>query len=159
MPVVLPVAKRWFERTRIDDDITLLWEPHVIELMRCNIWHVRGRDRDLVIDTGMGVCSLVEELGELARQAGVGRRHSRPRRPHRWPPRVRRRDCASVGGAAAAGGALQTLDIVAGWGADVVAMLTDSGYAMDDPYFVDALPAGYVFEQYRQQPATGHSSD
>jgi glyoxylase-like metal-dependent hydrolase (beta-lactamase superfamily II) len=26
--------------------------------MRCNIWHVRGRDRDLIIDTGMGVASL-----------------------------------------------------------------------------------------------------
>jgi glyoxylase-like metal-dependent hydrolase (beta-lactamase superfamily II) len=28
--------------------------------MRCNIWHVRGRDRDLMIDTGMGVASLRE---------------------------------------------------------------------------------------------------
>ena len=27
-------------------------------LMRCNIWHVRGRDRDLMIDTGMGIASL-----------------------------------------------------------------------------------------------------
>ncbi|MFM0376036.1 MBL fold metallo-hydrolase [Paraburkholderia strydomiana] len=26
--------------------------------MRCNIWHVRGRDRDLMIDTGMGHASL-----------------------------------------------------------------------------------------------------
>ena len=35
MTVVLPVAKRWFDRTRVDDAITLLWEPHVIALMRC----------------------------------------------------------------------------------------------------------------------------
>ena len=56
--MALPIADRWFERRRIDDSITLLWEPHVVELMRCNIWHVRGRDRDLVIDTGMGVMSL-----------------------------------------------------------------------------------------------------
>jgi glyoxylase-like metal-dependent hydrolase (beta-lactamase superfamily II) len=48
----LPRVDTWFKRRRIDDTITLLWEPHVIELMRCNIWHVRGRDRDLVIDTG-----------------------------------------------------------------------------------------------------------
>ncbi|NIJ40971.1 glyoxylase-like metal-dependent hydrolase (beta-lactamase superfamily II) [Parvibaculum indicum] len=54
----LPIAERWFEIERIDDDITLLWEPHVVPLMRCNIWHVRGRDRDLMIDTGMGVASL-----------------------------------------------------------------------------------------------------
>ena len=25
---------------------------------RCNIWHVRGRDRDLLVDSGMGVVSL-----------------------------------------------------------------------------------------------------
>src|SRR5436309_1538339 len=48
----LQIADRWFERRRIDDDITLLWEPHVVPLLRCNIWHVRGRDRDLLIDTG-----------------------------------------------------------------------------------------------------------
>ncbi|SAK61001.1 MBL fold metallo-hydrolase [Caballeronia ptereochthonis] len=55
---MLPIADRWFELKRISDDITLLWEPHVVPLMRCNIWHVRGRDRDLVIDTGMGIASL-----------------------------------------------------------------------------------------------------
>jgi glyoxylase-like metal-dependent hydrolase (beta-lactamase superfamily II) len=55
---MLPIAERWFETKRISDDITLLWEPHVTPLMRCNIWHVRGRDRDLVIDTGMGIVSL-----------------------------------------------------------------------------------------------------
>ena len=27
-------------------------------LIRCNIWHVRGRDRDLLVDTGVGVASL-----------------------------------------------------------------------------------------------------
>lgn len=52
------VADRWFERRRIDDDITLIWEPYVDRLIRCNIWHVRGRDRDLVIDTGLGIASL-----------------------------------------------------------------------------------------------------
>jgi len=54
----LEIADRWFETRRIDDGITLLWEPHVIPLMRCNIWHVRGRGSDLLIDTGMGICSL-----------------------------------------------------------------------------------------------------
>jgi glyoxylase-like metal-dependent hydrolase (beta-lactamase superfamily II) len=47
-----PLATHWFERRRVSDDITLLWEPHVVPLMRCNIWHVRGRDRDLIVDTG-----------------------------------------------------------------------------------------------------------
>ena len=67
--MALPIADRWFERTRVDDRITLLWEPHVVPLMRCNIWHVAGRDRNLIVDTGMGVASLVDALGELADKA------------------------------------------------------------------------------------------
>ncbi|MEM7169275.1 MAG: MBL fold metallo-hydrolase [Pseudomonadota bacterium] len=63
--MALKIAERWFERRRIDDDITLLWEPHVVPLMRCNIWHVRGRDRDLMVDTGMGVTSLREATKDL----------------------------------------------------------------------------------------------
>ncbi|WP_119301333.1 MBL fold metallo-hydrolase [Dongia deserti] len=52
------IADKWFEFRRVDDDITLIWEPHVVPLIRCNIWHVRGRDRDLLIDTGLGMASL-----------------------------------------------------------------------------------------------------
>jgi glyoxylase-like metal-dependent hydrolase (beta-lactamase superfamily II) len=52
------IADTWFEFRRIDDDVTLIWEPHVVPLIRCNIWHVRGRDRDLLIDTGLGMASL-----------------------------------------------------------------------------------------------------
>src|SRR5260221_1036947 len=59
------IAERWFETRRIDDAITLLWEPHVIPLMRCNIWHVRGRARDLLIDTGMGIASLRDAARHL----------------------------------------------------------------------------------------------
>jgi glyoxylase-like metal-dependent hydrolase (beta-lactamase superfamily II) len=61
----LPIADRWFERRRVDDDVTLLWEPHVDPLIRCNIWHVRGRDRDLLVDTGLGISSLREAAADL----------------------------------------------------------------------------------------------
>jgi glyoxylase-like metal-dependent hydrolase (beta-lactamase superfamily II) len=54
----LQIADRWFELKKLSDDVTLMWEPHVVPLLRCNIWHVRGRDQDLLIDTGLGVCSL-----------------------------------------------------------------------------------------------------
>ena len=57
-----PIADHWFERRRVDDSVTLLWEPYVDPLVRCNIWHVRGRDRDLLIDMGMGIASLRDEL-------------------------------------------------------------------------------------------------
>ena len=56
MPV--QIADHWFEFKKIDDDITLMWEPHVDPLLRCNIWHVRGRDRDMLVDTGLGIVSL-----------------------------------------------------------------------------------------------------
>jgi glyoxylase-like metal-dependent hydrolase (beta-lactamase superfamily II) len=54
----LKIANSWFERKTIDDQITLLWEPYVHDWLRCNIWHVKGRERDLLIDTGMGISSL-----------------------------------------------------------------------------------------------------
>jgi len=63
------VADRWFEFQRIDDDITLIWEPHVVPLIRCNIWHVRGRERDLLIDTGLGMASLKEAARDLFAKA------------------------------------------------------------------------------------------
>ena len=61
----LPVVEAWYERLKIDDDITLLREPYVALVDRCNIWHVRGRDRDLLIDSGLGVVSLRKAAQDL----------------------------------------------------------------------------------------------
>jgi glyoxylase-like metal-dependent hydrolase (beta-lactamase superfamily II) len=61
----MKIAECWFERARVTDDITLLWEPHVVPFFRCNIWHVRGLDRDLLIDTGMGISSLRAAAADL----------------------------------------------------------------------------------------------
>lgn len=57
-------AAGWFERRRIGE-LTLLWEPHVHPLLRCNIWHVPGRDADLLLDTGLGVASLRTAAADL----------------------------------------------------------------------------------------------
>ncbi|MEZ5774073.1 MAG: MBL fold metallo-hydrolase [Hyphomicrobiaceae bacterium] len=59
------VAGRWFDIERLSDGVTFMTEPHVDPLLRCNIWHVRGRDRDLFIDTGLGVASLKEAARDL----------------------------------------------------------------------------------------------
>jgi glyoxylase-like metal-dependent hydrolase (beta-lactamase superfamily II) len=48
----------WYETRRVGDDVTAIGEPHIKEFYRCNIWHIRGRDRDMLVDTGMGVVSL-----------------------------------------------------------------------------------------------------
>jgi glyoxylase-like metal-dependent hydrolase (beta-lactamase superfamily II) len=61
----LPVAAQWFTRASLADGITLLSEPHVDAFARCNIWHVRGRERDLLIDTGLGLRSLREAALDL----------------------------------------------------------------------------------------------
>jgi len=61
----IPVASPWFERRTVGDGITLLWEPYVTPLLRCNIWYVRGRDRDLLIDSGLAVASLREAARDL----------------------------------------------------------------------------------------------
>jgi glyoxylase-like metal-dependent hydrolase (beta-lactamase superfamily II) len=52
----------WYRTERLDDGITLIRETHIKPFYRCNIWHVRGRDRDLLIDSGMGVVSLRENV-------------------------------------------------------------------------------------------------
>jgi len=48
----------WYRIRRLGDDVTLIDEPWIHEYYRCNIWHVRGRDRDMLVDSGMGVVSL-----------------------------------------------------------------------------------------------------
>lgn len=60
------VAKDWYSAEGLGDGITHIHEPHVAAWLRCNIWHVRGRDRDLVIDTGMGLRPLLREVAQLA---------------------------------------------------------------------------------------------
>ena len=59
------VAGCWFDFERLSDGITRIWEPHVIRVMQCNVWHVQGRDRDLLIDTGMGIASLSEAAARI----------------------------------------------------------------------------------------------
>lgn len=40
------------------DGVTLIDEPAILPFYRCNVWHVRGRDGDMLVDSGMGVVSL-----------------------------------------------------------------------------------------------------
>ena len=56
--LALPEADPWFVTERFGERITLVTEPHVHPLLRCNVWHVRGRDRDVVVDTSLGIRPL-----------------------------------------------------------------------------------------------------
>jgi len=62
---VLNLAQCWFERRSLADDVTWIWEPHVDQFIRCNIWHVRGRDSDLLVDTGSGLSPLRAAIADL----------------------------------------------------------------------------------------------
>src|SRR6201996_470614 len=62
----IATPETWYESRTVGDGITWIYEPHIKEYYRCNIWHVRGRDRDLLIDSGMGVVSLREQIPLLS---------------------------------------------------------------------------------------------
>jgi glyoxylase-like metal-dependent hydrolase (beta-lactamase superfamily II) len=55
-------AENWYETIRMADDVTLIHEPWIKPFFRCNMWHVRGRDRDLLFDTGLGHFSLRRQV-------------------------------------------------------------------------------------------------
>ncbi|MEO6652506.1 MAG: MBL fold metallo-hydrolase [Ilumatobacteraceae bacterium] len=151
---LLPVADRWFERLSVDDSITLMWEPHVVSLMRCNIWHVRGRDRDLVIDTGMGVASLVDAATDLFDRpitAVATHGHADHIGGHHEFADVVAHDLEA---AQLEAPSLNSLDPDLVWGDGVVDGLRAMGYEMAERYFVTALPPGVTFESYAQRAAT-----
>lgn len=59
-------ATSWYRTTPMADRITLIDEPAIKPFYRCNIWHVRGRDRDLVVDFGLGAVPLRQQVARLA---------------------------------------------------------------------------------------------
>jgi glyoxylase-like metal-dependent hydrolase (beta-lactamase superfamily II) len=52
----------WYETIRMADGVTLIHEPWIKPFYRCNVWHVRGRDRDLLFDSGLGHVSLRSQV-------------------------------------------------------------------------------------------------
>jgi len=58
----LPVAEAWFEITHAGGGVTRITEPHVHELIRANAFLVEGPERDMLVDSGLGISSLRERL-------------------------------------------------------------------------------------------------
>ncbi len=159
---MLRVADRWWERQSYSDGVTRLFEPHVHRLLRCNVWHVQGRDRDLLVDTGMGVAPLREEITKLTDRPvaavathihwdHVGGLHEFE---ERWMPELE-------------AGRMDPYDEFAtilrsGFPEPVLAYFTEIGYALDEEALIDALPeAGYDLAAYRVVPTapTHRASD
>jgi len=64
LPVCPP--EDWYRRETLTDGVSLIWEPFVSPDVRCNMWHVRGRDRDMLVDSGLGVVPLRRHVALLA---------------------------------------------------------------------------------------------
>jgi glyoxylase-like metal-dependent hydrolase (beta-lactamase superfamily II) len=68
----LPVAATWFAVEDAGEGVTRVTEPHVSDLVSANLWWIRGRDRDALVDTGLGVASLREHLPEMLEHDTLG---------------------------------------------------------------------------------------
>lgn len=141
----------------MDDGVTLLWEPHVITLMQCNIWHVRGSKRDMIVDTGMGVASLVDEAQDLLdRSVTAVATHGHGDHIGSHHEFNRQHDEVLIHQAEAGDlerPTLDSLDIAEAWGPEGIASLEAAGYQVDAPYFVTALPPGMTLDGFHQKPA------
>jgi glyoxylase-like metal-dependent hydrolase (beta-lactamase superfamily II) len=134
------VASEWFDRRRVDERTWHLWERHVHPFLRCNVWLVRGRDRSLLVDTGLGVVSLHEAARDLFDQpiAAVATHHhfDHVGSLHEFSERYAHPEAAPyLAGTKAMGGALNR----AGFGPDAWQYFTDAGYELDDD-LLDELP-------------------
>jgi len=67
----LPVARNWYRIEAIGDALTLINEPHVRGLLRAKAWLIRGRDRDVLVDCGLGVAPLHPIVAELTERDPV----------------------------------------------------------------------------------------
>ena len=155
----MKIAERWFERQEMGDGVTLLYESHVHPLIRCNIWFVRGRDRDLLIDTGTGVASLKDEIADLTERPltaiathihydHVGSLHEFDTRLMHEVEAPRMEDYREFAALTSAG-----------FPSELKASLSGYGLDGEDTVLVDALPhEGFSLEDYRVRStsATGH---
>ena len=66
-----PVADTWYRRLDMEHGVTRIWEPHVHPLEQANFFHVKGRDRDLLIDSGMGIVPLRDSFPDLFREKEI----------------------------------------------------------------------------------------
>ncbi len=55
----------WYEAIPFADGVTLIHEPYLDPFYRCNMWHLAGRDTDILVDTGLGATSLSKALPVL----------------------------------------------------------------------------------------------
>jgi glyoxylase-like metal-dependent hydrolase (beta-lactamase superfamily II) len=150
-----PIAESWFRRLDLENGVTRLWEPHVHPLEQANFWHIRGRDRDLLIDSGMGVVPLRssfpdlfgdKEIIALATHTHIDHIGAIHEFDHRWVHPAEARHMAAPSGI--------TGLVCAEIPPALCKLFVDAGYPPFDDLLIDALPyAGYDPHGYRLRGA------
>ncbi len=151
--MTLKIGERWFEFARIGDDVTLIWEPHVDPFIRCNIWHVRGRERDMMVDSGLGIASLKDAArAVLDKPLAAVATHSHYDHIggfHEFEERIAHRSEEQALADPEGFASLKSADL----GEGVVDAIRASGYELPET-LVTALPhEGYDMADYRLRPA------
>jgi glyoxylase-like metal-dependent hydrolase (beta-lactamase superfamily II) len=62
----LPVQDPWFAVTQLSPDLFRITEPRCHRWVRANSFLILGRDRDILVDTGMGVAALRPVVDRLS---------------------------------------------------------------------------------------------
>ena len=65
MKSIKPVCESWFVSRKISEDLYCINEAHYWEWNRANLWLIKGKKQDLLIDTGLGVASLRQYIAQL----------------------------------------------------------------------------------------------
>ena len=153
--MTVKIADTWFKRQQMDDGITWIYEPHVDHFIRCNIWHVPGRDRDLLVDTALGIVSLREAVHDLLQKpviAAASHTHFDHVGGHReFDERlVHRAEAATMAEAGR-----EMILRVAGFGEAGIRLIEAAGYIMpEDGEFLTALPhEGFDPDAHVLEPA------
>lgn len=161
MPSTLPPAESgWFTVSRHGhgSGVSHITEPHVDPFLRCNIWHVAGRDTDLLVDTGLGLVGLMGALPEFFR----GRRvivvathyhYDHTGGLHEFDERwIHDAEADLLTDAEAIGGRLRTDDL----SPEAIDMLEAAGYRMPpDGELLTAVPAaGFDTGEYSVTPCS-----
>lgn len=147
-PPPLPVARAWWSRAEASPGVTLISEPHVDVLLRANLWYVRGRDFDLLIDAGNGIAPLrpafPDLLGARTRLVLTHTHVDHMGAAHEFAERMVHPIESPV---LAAPGPASLFS--AGWDPALRAMFTAAGYPPLPDVLIDALPSpGYDLAAY-----------
>ncbi len=150
----LSVADRWFSVDEVDDGVLRITEPHASPLIRANLFLVRGREVDLLVDSGLGIGRLRTDLTDLFERPVVvvatHRHYDHVGGLHEFEQIVIHRGDADAVTREGQFGSLTTAD----FDPEYVAMLTHPGETAPD-VLIDALPyEGYDPAGYAIRPVT-----